>query len=163
MSDIQIIRAETPEDIAAVKTLFLDYLQFVTEYLGQDLSFQGTEKEFADFPQTYTSLFLAKQNNMALGACGLKNLPTNLISPNPIPELKRLYVSPEGRGLNLGQKLSQAVVNDARHNSHSHLYLDTDPGLIHANAIYESLGFEDIPLYYDNPLGGQSRYMRLKL
>jgi len=163
MPDIQIIRAETPEDIAAVKALFIDYLQFVTDYLGQDLSFQGTEKEFADFPQTYTSLFLAKQGNTALGACGLKNLPTNLIDPNGIPELKRLYVSPAGRGHSLGQRLSQAVIDDARGHGHAHLYLDTDPGLTHANAIYEALGFEDIPLYYDNPLGGQSRYMRLKL
>ena len=41
---LQIVKAETTEDIAAVKSLFLDYLTFVTKYLGQDLSFQGTEK-----------------------------------------------------------------------------------------------------------------------
>ena len=52
--EVRILRAETPEDIAAVKSLFLYYLTFVTEYLGQDLSFQGTEKEFEQFPKTYS-------------------------------------------------------------------------------------------------------------
>ena len=92
----EIICATSPDDIASVKALFLDYLEFVTQYLGQDLSFQGTEKEFADFPHTYTSLFLAKQGGQALGAVGLK-----LLNPETHPdliELKRLYVSPAGRG-----------------------------------------------------------------
>ncbi len=157
MSSIEIIRAETPEDIASVKALFLEYLQFVTQYLGQDLSFQGTEKEFANFPNTYTALFLAKQNNTAIGACGLKSLTPDII------ELKRLYVTPAGRGLGLGFMLSEAVVKEARRLDWDYLYLDTDPGLIHANTVYEALGFKDVPQYYDNPLAGQSRYMRLKL
>lgn len=161
MSKPEIIPAKTPKDIAAVKALFLEYLEFVTQYLGQDLSFQGTEKEFADFPQTYSALFLAKQNGNGLGAVGLK-----LLAPKTQPdliELKRLYVAPAGRGLGLGLALSQAVIDEARLQGYSELYLDTDPGLIHANAIYEALGFEDVPQYYENPLGGQSRYMRLKL
>lgn len=157
MARVEIIRATSPDDVAAVKMLFLDYLKFVTDYLGQDLSFQGTEKEFADFPQTYTSLFLAKRGEENLGAVGLKLLKPKLI------ELKRLYVTPSGRGLGLGYKLSEKVIKDARAHGYDALYLDTDPGLIHANAVYESLGFQDIPQYYENPLGGQSRYMRLDL
>ena len=94
---------------------------------------------------------------MPLGAVGLK-----LLRPDVV-ELKRLYVAPAGRGLNLGEKLSQAVINEARRLGYTYLYLDTDPGLTHANAIYEKLGFEDIPQYYENPLADQSRYMRLKL
>lgn len=157
MTDVEIIRATSDKDVAAVKALFLDYLQFVTAYLGQDLSFQGTEKEFADFPQTYTSLFLAKHGAESLGAVGLKLLRPDII------ELKRLYVSPEGRGLGLGFKLSQAVIKDARTRGYKSLYLDTDPGLTHANAVYEALGFKDVPQYYENPLGGQSRYMKIDL
>ncbi len=157
---VEIIRATSPQDVAAVKALFLEYLQFVTDYLGQDLSFQGTEKEFADFPQTYTSLFLAKSEDENLeyenlGAVGLKLLRPDLI------ELKRLYVTPAGRGLGLGYKLSEKIIEDTRAHGYDALYLDTDPGLIHANAVYEKLGFKDVDQYYDNPLGGQSRYMKL--
>ena len=45
---------------------------------------------------------------------------------------------------------------------YSQMFLDTDPGLTHANSVYEALGFEDIDRYYDNPMGC-SRYMALKL
>ena len=157
MSELEIIRATSDKDVAAVKALFLEYLQFVTAYLGQDLSFQGTKKEFADFPRTYTSLFLAKRGEENLGAVGLKLLKPNLI------ELKRLYVTPAGRGSGLGYKLSEQVIKDARAHGYDALYLDTDPGLTHANAVYEALGFRDVPQYYENPLGGQSRYMKLVL
>ncbi|RKQ71839.1 acetyltransferase (GNAT) family protein [Litorimonas taeanensis] len=157
MPDVEVRPATSKSDVAAVKALFLDYLQFVTDYLGQDLSFQGTEKEFANFPTTYTRLFLARHGENAVGAVGLKLLRPNLL------ELKRLYVSPEGRGLNLGKRLSQAAINEARMLGYTELYLDTDPGLAHANAIYEVLGFQDVEQYYENPLGSQSRYMRLAL
>jgi len=155
MSDLSIIRAKDPQDIAAVRALFLEYLEFVERYLGQDLSFQGTEKEFADFPQTYDALFLATLEGAPVAACGIKPFKPGIC------ELKRLYCRPAARGLGLGLKLSEAAVNDARARGYHQMYLDTDHGLIHANGIYETLGFEDIEKYYDNPM--DSRFMGLAL
>ena len=155
MADVRIIKAETKADIAAVRDLFLEYLGFVERYLGQDLSFQGTEKEFADFPQTYDALFLAKLDGEPVAACGLKPFKPGIC------ELKRLYCRPAARGHNLGLKLSQATVDKARALGYETMYLDTDHGLIHANKIYEKLGFRDIEKYYDNPM--DSRFMALNL
>ena len=45
---------------------------------------------------------------------------------------------------------------------YKYMYLDTNPDLVHANKIYEALGFEDIDQYYENPLVC-SRYMALQL
>jgi len=103
MSDLSIIRAESLEDIAAVRAIFLEYLQFVERYLGQDLSFQGTEKEFSDFPQTYDALFLAVYDGEPAAACGLKPFKPGIC------ELKRLYCRPFARGLGLGLKLSKMM------------------------------------------------------
>jgi len=150
-----IIEVETAKDIAAVRSLFLEYLKFVENYLGQDLSFQGTEREFADFPQTYDALFLAQLAGASVAACGLKPLRSNIC------ELKRLYCRPMARGHGLGMKLSQAALNKARSLGYKHIYLDTDHGLTHANAVYETLGFRDIEKYYDNPM--DSRFMGLVL
>jgi len=58
--NITIGIANTAEEIAAVKTIFLEYMEFIENYLGESLGFQGTEKEFADFPDVYDALFLAK-------------------------------------------------------------------------------------------------------
>ncbi len=155
MADVSIIRAETARDIAAVRELFLEYLQFVERYLGQNLSFQGTEKEFADFPQTYDALFLAARGHEPVAACGVKPFKPGIC------ELKRLYCRPAARGHGLGLQLCKAAIIGARGLGYKHIYLDTDHGLIHANGIYEALGFQDIEKYYDNPM--DSRFMGLAL
>jgi len=148
--------AQSTDDILAVKSIFLEYMAFIENYLGESLNFQGTEKEFADFPNTYDALLLAKVKGEPVAACGLKPFKTNIC------ELKRLYCRPNGRGHQLGRKLTQATIIEARMHGYKEMYLDTDRGLIHANTVYETLGFKDIERYYDNPMGC-SRYMALKL
>ncbi|MFB9373613.1 GNAT family N-acetyltransferase [Algimonas porphyrae] len=147
--------ATRPDDIAAVKSLFTDYLRFIEDYLGQSLSFQGTEREFADFPHTYDALWLAELNGKPVGAVGLKPFA------DQTAELKRLWVSPDARGHAFGQRLCKACIAGARAHRYTRLLLDTDRGLNHANAIYEALGFSDVPRYYDNPM--DSRFMALDL
>ena len=156
VSSVTLNIAQTPEDIAAVKAIFLEYMAFIEDYLGESLNFQGTDKEFADFPATYDVLLLAKIGEKPVAACGVK-----LFKPG-ICELKRLYSRPSGRGHQLGRKLTQAAINEARTLGYITMYLDTDRGLTHANSIYEALGFKDIERYYDNPMGC-SRYMALTL
>jgi GNAT superfamily N-acetyltransferase len=155
MPNLNVFQAKTPKDVAAVRSLFVEYLQFVEAYLGQDLSFQGTDKEFADFPQTYDALFLARLDGAPVAACGVKPFRP------AICELKRLYCRPSARGKGIGLSLSQAAISKGRELGYRHMYLDTDYGLTHANAIYEALGFQDIEKYYDNPM--ESRFMSLAL
>lgn len=152
---MNIQRATTPADIAHVKALFLDYLRFIERYLGQSLSFQGTDAEFADFPQTYDALWLARLHDTPVGAVGLKPFEPGTA------ELKRLWVAPEGRGHRIGDALCRAVINGARERGYQRLLLDTDRGLTHANSVYERLGFRDTDKYYDNPM--DSRFMALNL
>lgn len=155
-TSVTIKIAQTKAEIAAVKSIFLEYMAFIEDYLGESLNFQGTEKEFADFPQTYDALFLAEVNGKVVAACGLKPFKPGIC------ELKRLYCRPDGRGHQLGLKLTEATITKARKQGYTEMYLDTDRGLIHANAVYEGLGFKDIERYYDNPMGC-SRYMALAL
>jgi len=155
MSDIQIRRALTPHDIAAVREIFIEYLEFIESFLGQSLAFQGTGKEFADFPQIYDALYLATLNDLPVAACGIKPFKVEIC------ELKRLYCRPGARGHGAGLKLSQAAIQAARDHGYRTIYLDTDHGLTQANVIYEKLGFRDIDKYYDNPM--DSRFMALTL
>jgi GNAT superfamily N-acetyltransferase len=149
--------AESPEDIAAVKAVFLDYLRFVEDFLGESLGFQGTDVEFATFPAIYDDLWLAEVGGEVVGAVGLKPFRGD------IAEVKRLYVRPEGRGHAFGHKLMIALIEGAKARGYATLYLDTDRGLHHANSIYESLKFRDIGVYYDSPRAERSRYMALDL
>jgi len=155
--DLTICLATTPSDISAVKAIFTDYLRFVEDFLGASLDFQGTAAEFADFPKIYDALVLATLGGAPVGACGIKPFR------DTICELKRLYVRPQGRGKGCGEALTRAALTAARDHGYATVYLDTNPGLTHANAVYERLGFTDIASYYDNPLGDSSRYMALSL
>lgn len=154
---VTIELAKKAEDIAAVKAIFLEYMAFIEDYLGESLDFQGTDKEFADFPDIYDTLVLAKLGEEPVAACGIKPFKSGVC------ELKRLYCRPAGRGHNLGRKVTEAAIAEARHQGYKQMYLDTDPGLTHANGVYEALGFTDIDRYYDNPMMGRSRYMALTL
>ena len=154
---IAVRKVEDPDGIADVRELFVEYLHFVEDFLGESLDFQDTEREFAEFPATYDALFLATRNGHPVGAAGLKAFDATR------GELKRLYVREAGRGLGLGQLLITATLAEARLRGYRTLLLDTDPGLHHANRIYERLGFRDVDCYYDNPRQDRSRYMALEL
>jgi carbonic anhydrase len=148
--------AQTPDDIAAVKQIFHEYLEFIEKALGESLCFQDTEREFADLEQMYEKLFLAKLDGRPVAACGLKRFS------DTEAELKRLYCRPEGRGHNLGRQMTLVCIEEARANGYTRMLLDTNRDLVAANAIYENLGFTDIGKYYENPLAC-SRYMALDL
>ena len=68
--------------------------------------------------------------------------------------MKRLYVSPEGRGFGLGERLVNAVVKEAKRIGYREMKLDTLPSMAEAVALYRKLGFEAIEPYYDTPVIG---------
>ena len=77
--------------------------------------------------------------------------------------MKRLYVRPEFRGHQLGLKLATHLIREARRAGYHGMRLDTVPSAMHhAVRLYHSLGFSEIPPYYDNPLP-QALYMELDL
>lgn len=77
-------------------------------------------------------------------------------------EVKRLYVSPEGRGLGLGGKLVEAVVREAVRIGYREMMLDTLPSMAEAIALYRKSGFEPTEPYYDSPVIG-TIFMRRSL
>lgn len=154
---LSITAARTPDDIAAARRLFQAYAQS----LDFSLCFQGFDEELATLPGKYAAeyrgaLLLAKRNGEAVGVVGLRDLGDG------VAEMKRLYIDPAGRGHNFGRALTDAVLAEARRFGYRAVRLDTFPSMVAANRIYDSLGFRDIPPYYDNPLPG-ARYRELIL
>jgi ribosomal protein S18 acetylase RimI-like enzyme len=79
-----------------------------------------------------------------------------------IAEMKRLFVRPEGRGCGLARLLVTRLQDEARAVGYSEIRLDTLPMMVAAQSLYVSLGFEDIPAYYETPIAG-TRFMALRL
>jgi len=95
-------------------------------------------------------LLLARHSNgTPVGCVGLRP-----IQPHGCCEMKRLYVSPEGRGFGLGARLVGAVVKEAERIGYREMRLDTLPSMAGAIALYRKLGFEPMEPYYDTPVIG---------
>jgi ribosomal protein S18 acetylase RimI-like enzyme len=149
-SSFQIMSVRTTAELYAVVALFRDY----AESLAIDLGFQDFATELATLPGKYAppkgDLLIARHvSGEYLGCIGLRPLVVG-----DICEVKRLYVSPEGRGLGIGRALVAAILATGRHIGYHEMRLDTLPGMVEAIALYRKSGFRPIPHYYETPLEG---------
>ena len=76
--------------------------------------------------------------------------------------MKRLYVRPGFRKYGIGRQLAEAMLDGARLAGYDCVLLDTLDGMESARALYQELGFEEIPPYYHNPIEG-AHYLKVKL
>lgn len=136
--------ATSPEDVAAVKGLFIEYMT----WLGHDLNFQGVDEELETFPAVYCHMLLARVDGAAAGAVALKDLGDGIC------EMKRLYARDKFLGAGLGRRLSEHLMEDAKDLGFTKMRLDTLPRLEAAFALYGKLGFKEIAPYYFNPIEG---------
>lgn len=142
--------ARTPADLGAVATLFRAY----AASLEVDLAFQGFEAETDALPGPYAlptgELLLARDaGGEVVGCVGLRAMP-----PPGCCEMKRLYVAPHGRGLQLGGRLIDAILAEAARLGYRSMRLDTLPSMSGAIALYGRAGFRPIEPYYETPLVG---------
>ena len=147
--------------LTQVREIFREY----QKSLGIDLGFQNFEEELAGLPGKYAPprgrIYLA-----FFGESGEDGAAAGCIALRPLDgercEMKRLYVRPAFRGHDLGRKLAERVVADARAIGYSEMLLDTLPDMSAAQALYRSLGFLSTDPYCFNPIE-RAQYMALAL
>jgi ribosomal protein S18 acetylase RimI-like enzyme len=178
--EIVMITPDEPRELDAVRAIFRVY----ADSLGIDLGFQNFDQELASLPGEYEeprgALLLAvvdvgevavpvdaeplarAQGQLAhvAGCCALRPLDT-ADYPNAA-EMKRLYVRPQFRGVGLGRQLAEAILDAARGAGYACVLLDTLDDMESARALYEDLGFAEVPPYYHNPIAG-SHYLKVDL
>jgi GNAT superfamily N-acetyltransferase len=148
--------ARLPDEIRTVRALLREYEM----ELGVDLCFQGFDQELADLPGDYAgprgALLLAEVDGAVAGCVALRAIDAATC------EMKRLYARPAFRGRGVGRALVAAIMAEARRIGYVRMRLDTLPMMTEAQALYERLGFVDIPPYRENPVPG-TRYLELAL
>lgn len=148
--------AESPEDLAAVRDLFLEY----TRGLSVDLGFEGFPEEVASLPGAYAPpggvLLLARDDAGPVGCAGVRPY-----GPREA-ELKRLYVRPRARGEGIGRRLVEEALRRAAAAGYRALRLDTLPTMTAATVLYLTLGFVEVSEPHPNPVPG-TRYFRRSL
>jgi putative acetyltransferase len=154
-----ITQAQSAEDLESIQTLFQAY----ATGLGLDISFQNFDHELANLPGKYAppkgALLLAKSTTSgeAIGCIGLRPLDMESTC-----EMKRLYVSPAGRGTGVGRALAEAIIVEAKRLGYGRMVLDTLGSMTTPLKLYRGLRLKDIEPYYHNPLADVV-YLELKL
>lgn len=158
--EITLFTPTRPAELDAVREIFMEY----ASTLSVDLDFQGFASELAALPGDYApprgALLLALVDGTLAGCCALRPMD-NSDYPNAA-EMKRLYVRKAFRGFGLGRQLSEAILDEARQAGYSSVLLDTLDDMEAARALYEDLGFAEIPPYYHNPHAG-AHYLKVDL
>lgn len=154
---IEIIQAETPEQIEETRKIFREY----ETWIDLDLCFQGFEEELTNLPGKYSQpdgrLFLAISDGKVAGCVALRKLEDGIC------EMKRLFLRDEFRGQKIGNLLIEKLIADAQEIGYKKIRLDTfPPKMEKAVRLYQSHGFTEIKPYYQNP-HGETLFMELQL
>ncbi|HEY2661652.1 MAG TPA: GNAT family N-acetyltransferase [Caulobacteraceae bacterium] len=155
---VRIQPVRSAEDLSAVSALF----ELYAASLSVDLAYQGFRAEVTAIPGKYSpprgELLLARgAGGEPLGCVGLRPL-----SPEGRCEMKRLFLLPTARGLGLGRRLTEAVIQQARRIGYRELLLDTLPTMTTAIGLYGQLGFRLVAPYYA-PTPEGTVFMSLRL
>jgi putative acetyltransferase len=157
---LQLVRPQTGAEFDELRSLLREYMQT----LPSEMCFEDFDFEIANLPGDYAeprgALVLGKIDQEPAGCCVLRPLDT-VDYPNAC-EMKRLYVRPQARRTGLGRLLAEAILDCARVAGYSCLLLDTLDQMESARAVYQDLGFEEIPPYYHNPIAG-AHYLKVML
>ena len=154
--ELNLVQSQSQSELAMIRELFAEYARA----LDIDLCFQNFNEELAQLPGKYTPpdgrLILAMDGTNAAGCVALRK------QHEGVCEMKRLFVRTKFRGQGTGRLLAAAAIQAAREAGYERIRLDTLPSMKEAIALYQSLGFEPIAPYYDNPHAG-TFFLELRL
>ncbi len=157
---IELQTATTAAQMDAARLLFREY----AGQLGVDLCFQNFEAELMALPGDYAApqgvLLLAFVDGELAGCGAVRPLPD--VDYANACEMKRLFVRRAFRRFGLGRLLAQALIDHAVQAGFSTLLLDTLDDMEAARGLYATLGFEEVPPYYFNPIAG-AHYLKVEL
>jgi ribosomal protein S18 acetylase RimI-like enzyme len=158
--EVHLVTPDTPALLDATRAIMREY----AESLDVDLCFQSFDEELAALPGEYAQpqgvLLLAVIDGEVAGCGAVRPLP-DCDYPNAC-EMKRLYVRRAFRRFGLGRIVAEALMERASEAGYSTMVLDTLDDMEAARGLYASLGFEEIPPYYYNPIPG-AHYLKAEL
>lgn len=160
MPQVRVVHPAEPPLLDATRDIFQEY----AASLGIDLAFQQFDEELSTLPGLYApprgALLLALVDEAVAGCCALR--PLDEVDYANACEMKRLYVRKPFRGFGLGRLLAEAALDAGRRAGYGRVLLDTLDDMEAARALYEELGFEEVPPYYHNPIAG-AHYLKAEL
>jgi len=151
---LTILRADGEPYFGQVRELILelaawDLAQASRLHLDPKLVAEFFYSEPDELPGAYAppggGLFLATQSGKAAGCVAFRRS-----SPDAC-ELKRMYVRPEFRGMGIGRRLINVLIQAAKGTGYSRMRLETTKAAETAASLYRAVGFRPCEPYYTIP------------
>jgi ribosomal protein S18 acetylase RimI-like enzyme len=158
------------EDFTAIRALCNGFIEWCRARYGENAWFVDlyyTPEQWAalldSLPKIHApphgAIHVARVSGKVVGCVMMQRIDEHTC------EMKRMFLSPEGRGLGLGRLLAESIMQAARESGYTTMRLDTGRNHDAALKLYRSLGFEEIPPYYKAPpeLGSHLIFMQASL
>jgi putative acetyltransferase len=122
-----------------------DFKRINLEAISETFTPETHDLEQLDHPEAYIltnggAIFLAEYEGLIVGTVGIAHEGLGEY------ELVKLAVTRSWRKIGLGRRLCEAAIDHARRNGARRIWLEANSALTAAIHIYESLGFESVPL-----------------
>lgn len=149
---IAVQRAESPDDIEAVRGLMRDFNRWVLAVIGASDNpsiFAEFETELASLPGRYGppsgALVLARLRGEPAGCVAFYAHDSATV------EIKRMFVPPHARGHGVGARMLERLLSLARATGYRRALLSSHHSMHAAHAIYRHAGFSDVPASAEFP------------
>ena len=140
MIEARRIPAESADALALVDAMWREIQAAYPEMPGATAP-SATPADFSPPGGGYVALY---DDGRAVAGGGVKRLEDG------VGEIKRMYVVPDARGQGLARRLLAELEAAARDLGYRRVRLDTGVKQPHAEALYRSAGYRDIPNYNGN-------------
>ncbi|GAA1982861.1 GNAT family N-acetyltransferase [Catenulispora subtropica] len=142
---IMIRRAELPAEAGEIAKLLVDYMTAALRELHETFGIEdsptdvsGLRDAVLEYADPSKALFVVQEETGRLvGAAGLRTLEPGVV------EVKRMYVVPECRGLRVGSRLLDRLLDEAGRMGAATVRLDTARFMADAQRLYRSRGFAE--------------------
>ena len=145
-TEISFKTASSKQDFKLAEKLFKSY----EKSLDFKIDFQGFQEELENINKIYAppagSIILAFHLDQPVGCIAVRKLEKE------IGELKRMYVLPSYRKMNIGSKLLKLILEKSTELNYKKVRLDTLKRMNSAVKLYLSFGFYEIKSYRYNPM-----------
>jgi GNAT superfamily N-acetyltransferase len=152
MAEIELHRVTDEAGAAGCEEMYIEYVAWIFEQFktvhGLDLPAEGQAVVHAEFRAEYPKMF-GGRGRMVLVT--VDRVPAAVGALKPLSqddsELKRMYVRPAFRGLGLGRRVIEYVIEEARALGYRTIQLNSIDFMADAHRLYRSAGFVDCSPY----------------
>lgn len=142
MSDFLLRKIRSEDNTQMAKVI----RKVMTEFgaVGSGFSIEDPEVDamFEAYQDPRSIFYVVEMEEKVVGGAGIAQLEGG---DSSVCELKKMYFSPEARGLGAGKVLAKLLINEATLRHFKTIYIETLEDMYAANRLYQSLGFQRIP------------------